>query len=99
MNGIHLEPYGEKFMRAVPRGKARKEGIPLYMDIADVPAEAKDGRVISVMISFKSIATDEAQKALENFKSDTGALNVFERTNSILVTDSWQMIKRMDEIA
>ena len=50
MNGIHLEPYGEKFMRAVPRGKARKEGIPLYMDIADVPEDAKDGRVISVMI-------------------------------------------------
>ena len=99
MNGIHLEPYGEKFIRAVPRGKARKEGIPLYMDIADVPAEAKDGRVISVMISFKSIATDEAQKALENFKSDTGILNVFERTNSILVTDTWQNIKRMDEIA
>ena len=99
MNGIHLEPYGEKFMRAVPRGKARKEGIPLYMDIADVPAEAKDGRVISVMVSFKSIATDEAQKALENFKSDTGILNVFERTNSILVTDTWQNIKRMEEIA
>ncbi|MBR5548949.1 MAG: hypothetical protein IKU71_04385 [Kiritimatiellae bacterium] len=99
MNGIHLEPYGEKFIRAVPRGKARKEGIPLYMDIADVPAEAKDGRVISVMLSFKSVATDEAQKALENFKSDTGILNVFERTNSILVTDTWQNIKRMEEIA
>jgi type II secretory pathway component GspD/PulD (secretin) len=51
------------------------------------------------MISFKSVATDEAQKALENFKSDTGILNVFERTNSILVTDTWQNIKRMEEIA
>jgi type II secretory pathway component GspD/PulD (secretin) len=99
MNGIHLEPYGEKFMRAVPRGKARKEGIPLYMDIADVPEDAKDGRVISVMIPFKSIATDEAQKALEGFKSDTGVLNVFERTNAILVTDTWQNIKTMDELA
>jgi type II secretion system protein D len=99
MNGIHLEPYGEKFMRAIPRGKARKEGIPLYMDIADVPDEAKDGKVISVMLSFKSIVTDEAQKALEGFKSDNGALNVFERTNAILVTDTWQNIKRMDEIA
>ena len=99
MNGIHLEPYGEKFMRAVPRGKVRKEGIPLYMDILDVPEEAKDGKVISVRISFKNIATDEAQKALEGFKSDTGVLNVFERTNSIVVTDTWQNIKRMDEIA
>ncbi len=99
MNGIHLEPYGEKFMRAVPRGKVRKEGVPLYMDIMDVPEEAKDGKVISVMLSFKSIAIDEAQKALEGFKSDTAAINVFERTNAILVTDTWQNIKRMDEIA
>ena len=99
MNGIHLEPYGEKFMRAVPRGKVRKEGVPLYMDIADVPEDAKDGRVISVMLPFKSIATDEAQKALEGFKSDTGVLNVFERTNAILVTDTWQNIKSMEEIA
>ena len=99
MNGIHLEPYGEKFMRAVPRGKVRKEGVPLYMDIADVPETAKDGRVISVMFPFKSIATDEAQKALEGFKSDTGVLNVFERTNAILVTDTWQNIKSMEEIA
>ena len=99
MNGIHLEPYGEKFVRAVPRGKVRKEGVPLYMDIADVPESAKDGKVISVMIPFKNIATDEAQKALEGFKSDTGVLNVFERTNAILVTDTWQNIKRMDEIA
>ena len=99
MNGIHLEPYGEKFMRAIPRGKARKEGIPLYMDILDVPEEAKDGKVISVMFSFKNIVVDEAQKALDNLKSDTGILNALERTNSILITDTWQNIKRMDEIA
>ena len=99
MNGIHLEPYGEKFIRAVPRGKVRKEGVPLYMDIDEVPESAKDGKVISVMFSFKSIPMDEAQKALEGFKSDTAAINTFERTNSILVTDTWQNIKRMDEIA
>ena len=99
MNGIHLEPYGEKFIRALPRGKARKEGIPLYMDIADVPEEAKDGKVISVMFSFKNITFDEAQKALDNLKSDMGVLNALERTNSILITDTWQNIKRMDEVA
>ena len=99
MNGIHLEPYGEKFMRAIPRGKVRKEGVPLYMDISEVPESAKEGKVISVMFSFKNIPMDEAQKALEGFRSDTAAINTFERTNSIVVTDTWQNIKRMDEIA
>ena len=29
MNQIHLEPYGESFIRALPRKDVRKEGIPL----------------------------------------------------------------------
>ena len=99
MNQIHLEPYGESFIRALPRAKVRKEGVPLYMDIKDVPEDTKDGAVVSVMLPFKAIATDEAQKALEGLKSDTGLLLVYERSNSILVTDTWQNIKRMGEIA
>ena len=97
MNGIHIEPYGEKFVRAIPRKDVRKDGIPLIMD-----PEAKLGestRVVSLMIPFKNIAIDEAQKALEGFKSNSGILLVFERTNSILVTDTEQIINRMREIA
>ncbi len=97
MNQIHLEPYGESFIRALPRKEVRKEGIPLILD-----AEAKlndSGRVVSMMIPFKNIGTEEAQKALEGFKSNSGILLVFERTNSILVTDTEQNINRMLEIA
>lgn len=97
MNGIHLEPYGEKFVRALPRAKVRKDGIPLLMN----PDEKLDEtiKVVSMIIPFKNISTDEAQKALEGFKSDSGSLLVFERTNSILVTDTRQNINRMIEIA
>ena len=97
MNGIHMEPYGEKFVRALPRKDVRKDGIPLIMD-----PEAKLGestRVVSLMIPFENIAVEEAQKALEGFKSNSGILLVFERTNKILVTDTEQIINRMREIA
>ena len=97
MNGIHLEPYGEKFIRALPRKDVRKEGIPLIMDPETKLADS--GRVVSMMIPFKNISTEEAQKALEGFKSNSGILLVFERTNSILVTDTQQNINRMLEIA
>ena len=97
MNGIHLEPYGERFIRALPRKDVRKEGIPLIMDPETKLGET--GRVVSMMIPFKNIGTDEAQKALEGFKSNSGILLVFERTNSILVTDTEQNINRMLEIA
>ena len=97
MNGIHLEPYGERFIRALPRKDVRKEGIPLIMDPETKLGDS--GRVVSMMIPFKNIGTEEAQKALEGFKSNSGILLVFERTNSILVTDTEQNINRMLEIA
>lgn len=97
MNGVHLEPYGERFIRALPRKDVRKEGIPLIMDPTTKLGET--GRVVSMMIPFKNISTEEAQKALEGFKSNSGILLVFERTNSILVTDTEQNINRMLEIA
>ncbi len=97
MNGIHMEPYGEKFVRALPRKDVRKDGIPLIMDPEAVLGEST--RVVSLMIPFKNIGVEEAQKALEGFKSNSGILLVFERTNSILVTDTEQIINRMREIA
>ena len=97
MNGIHMEPYGEKFVRALPRKDVRKDGIPLIMD-PEAPL-GESTRVVSLMIPFKNIAIEEAQKALEGFKSNSGILLVFERTNSILVTDTEQIINRMREIA
>ena len=97
MNGIHMEPYGEKFVRALPRKDVRKDGIPLIMDQEEKLGETT--KVVSFMIHFENIAIDEAQKALEGFKSASGILLVFERTNSILVTDTEQIINRMREIA
>ena len=97
MNGVHLEPYGDKFVRALPRANVRKDGIPLIMD-PDVEL-GETSRVVSMMLSFHNIALDEAQKALEGMKSDKGVLNVFERTGTILVTDTEMNLNRMREIA
>ncbi len=97
MNGVHLEPYGEKFVRALSRSAVRKDGIPLIMDPEAELGETS--KVVSMMLSFEHIALDEAQKALEGLKSDKGVLNVFERTGTILVTDTEMNINRMREIA
>ena len=53
MNGVHMENYGEKFVRALPRDKVRQEGIPL---ILDEDAElADDNKVVSIFVTFKNI--------------------------------------------
>ena len=96
MNGVVLEPRGEKFLRALPRKTVRTHGIALRMeDKGNLPEE---GRVVSQMIVFKNIAVDEAQKALEGFKAPEGLFQVFERTNAILVTDTQENINRMLEV-
>ena len=96
MNGVVLEPRGEKFLRALPRKTVRTHGIALRMD--DKGNLPEEGRVVSQMIVFKNIAVDEAQKALEGFKAPEGLFQVFERTNAILVTDTQENINRMLEV-
>lgn len=97
MNGIHLEPYKDSFIRALPRKDVRKEGIPILMDHETKLGES--GKVVSMMIPFANMTAEDAQKVLEGFKSNAGLLIVFERTNKILVTDTEQNINRMLEIA
>ena len=97
MNGIHLEPYKDSFIRALPRKDVRKEGIPIIMDHETKLGES--GKVVSMMIPFENMTAEDAQKVLEGFKSNAGLLIVFERTNKILVTDTEQNINRMLEIA
>ncbi len=98
MNGIHFENYGEKFVRALPRKGVRKEGIPLIMDPAATFEDS--GKVVSVMIPFKNISVkDEAEPMMKNLVSGSGELQTFERTNSILVTDTQQNINRLIEVA
>ena len=67
MNGVVLEPRGEKFLRALPRKTVRAHGIPVLMGEKGLLPE--QGRVVSQMIQFKNIDVTEAQKALEGFKA------------------------------
>lgn len=53
MNGVHMENYGEKFVRALPREKARQEGIPLILD--EEAQLADSGKVVSMMFNFKNM--------------------------------------------
>ena len=97
MNGVHMEMYGEKFVRALPRDKVRQEGIPLILD--EESDLVDDSKVVSMFITFKNIPVEEAKTALEGLKSPKGLLLVYERIGKILVTDTRMNINRMREVA
>ena len=97
MNGVVLEPFGEKFLRALQRKTLRTQGNPILMKMPGKPLPEK-GRVVSQMIRLENITAEEAQKAIEGFKDPNGLFQVFERTNTILVTDTQENVNRMLEV-
>lgn len=97
MNGIVLEPFGERFLKVLPRKTIRAEGIPITMEKPE-GGHPEKSRVVSQMIQLKHISIAEAQKALEGFKRPDGLIQSFERTNSLLVTDSQENVNRMLDI-
>lgn len=97
MNGVVLEPFGEKFVKVLARKTVRTDGIKILMEGPE-GGHPEKSRVVSQMIQLKSITVAEAQKALEGFKKPDGLFQIFERTNSILVTDTQENVNRMMEI-
>ena len=97
MNGVVLEPFGEKFLRALQRKTLRTQGNPILMKMPEKPLPEK-GKVVSQMIRLENITAEEAQKAIEGFKDPNGLFQVFERTNTILVTDTQENVNRMLEV-
>ena len=97
MNGVVLEPFGEKFLRALQRKTLRTQGNPILMRMPEKPLPEK-GKVVSQMIRLENITAEEAQKAIEGFKDPNGLFQVFERTNTILVTDTQENVNRMLEV-
>ena len=97
MNGIVLEPFGDKFIKVLARKTVRTDGIKITMEVPE-GGHPEKSKVVSQMIQLKAITVAEAQKALEGFKKPDGLFQVFERTNSILVTDTQENVNRMMEI-
>lgn len=98
MNGVVIEPFDKIFLRAFERKSVRTQGIRTAMEMPATNAVPEKGRVISQLIRLRHITAEEAQKALEGFKDPNGLFQVFERNNTILVTDTQENINRMLEI-
>ena len=98
MHGVVIEPFDKIFLRAFERKSVRTQGIRTSMEMPATNAVPEKGRVISQLIRLRHITAEEAQKALEGFKDPNGLFQVFERNNTILVTDTQENINRMLEV-
>ena len=98
MNNIALLPVGDKFLKVVPAGNVRQRAIEtLFQEPAD-GFHDEVGEMISQMVQLKYISMDEAKTTIDSFKSTSGLIQLFERTGSILITDTAENVNRMREI-
>lgn len=98
MNGIALLPDGEKFLKVVSTKDVRTRAIETRLTEPEKGLFPENGRMISQMIQLKHITIEEARKTLEGFKRADGQIQIFERTNSILITDTAENVNRMLDI-
>ena len=98
MNNIALVPDGEKFVRVFPANELRTDGVKTHFAEPESGSHVEDGKMVSQMITLKNISLDEAKKAIEGFKRKEGLIQTFERTNSVLITDTVENVNRMMEI-
>jgi len=98
MHGIGLVATGEKFVRVVPIKNVRREPMEIKESLTGGLLAEDTGEMISQMIVLKHIDIAEATKAVEVLRHEYGQINAFERTNSILVTDSAGNINRMLQV-
>jgi general secretion pathway protein D len=98
MNGIALTPAGDKFLKVLPAKDIRKLGVRTEFDEPTDGLHPEVGRMVSQMVPLQHITLEEARKTIEGFKRGDGQIQLFERTNSILITDTTENVNRMMEI-
>lgn len=94
--GVVLEPYEDKFIKALPRKTVRTKGVPI--NFTDIKRLQEKGKVVSQMIRFTNIPAGDMEKVFSTMKDESGVLLVLERINAILVTDTQENVNRMLEV-
>ena len=97
MHGIALLREGDKFLRVVQNKTARTEP----MEIRETLTEGglpETNELVSQMLQLRNIEIGEAQKIVEPLKHPYGTVQLFERTNSLLLTDTAATVNRIAQI-
>lgn len=97
MNNVALVPMGDKFLRVVQPTAVRQEGMPIIKEIPEDPFPDAD-QILSLIINLRHTEIAEVQPILQQMIHGYGKLQPFERTNSIMVTDTSANLQRIMEI-
>ncbi len=96
MNNIALVPFREDFIKVVPLAGVERAGAPLKLDSGE--EQGDEAQVISQMITLKHLDYSEVQNLITERLSQNAKVQVMERNNSLLITDTRSNIGRIQKI-
>ncbi|MGQ9661029.1 MAG: type II secretion system secretin GspD [Kiritimatiellia bacterium] len=97
MHGIAILKVGNDFLKVVPNQTARKEAIETQIQHPSEPLP-EIGTLVSQVVSPKYLEISEVQKIIDAFRHPYAQVDVLERVNSILITDTAENINRIVQI-
>lgn len=96
LNGIAMVPQGDKFVKALPSAEAPQAAQIFYnSDPADLP---EAGRPVSYIARVKYASMEDVTTALEQFKSKSGNIIGIKSTQTLVIRDNAENVKRMVEM-
>ncbi len=97
MHQVGLLPIGEKFIKVVPIKTARSEPMEILEGDQDVE-HPETSKLVSQIIQLKHVEIAEISQIIEPLKHPYGTVQLFERNNSILLTDTAATVNRIAQI-
>ncbi len=97
INGIGVSPMGDSFLRVVPLQQIRQQAPEFLSEPAsNLPPS---GRVVSRLLELNFLRIPEVQAQLNLLLSQPGGSMIpFEKSNSVLVTDTISNIQAMEQL-
>ena len=97
LNGIALVPMGAKFVKVTKSELGRMESLALKHGGKD-GSPAETDQLASFIFTLKYIETEDVVPALQNVLHTYGKIQVLERANSVMLTDTSANLLRAQEI-
>ncbi len=97
MHNVALVPMGDRFLRVVQPGAVRQEGLPILREMPEEPFAETD-QILSMIINLNYVEISEVQPILQELIHGYGKIQVLERTNSLLITDTASNLNRIHEV-
>ncbi len=94
IKGFTAVPIGDNLWKIVPSGEAKQTTIPTI--------KKTDGRgspsIVTRVLNLTYVAADEVKQLIQPLVSKDGLLNAYTGTNSLILIDHEENIKRLEEI-